>query len=134
VYGYLVCLCNFASTERHKNALFQSTESWANFFCIFNPVTEGELKNKFLAGSGVLDGKYSMNYCGDVCPIDVTSIEEVIYSSCVLRWGVSVFVDSQYGIFTRTCTGTACQFHICDCSTGTGTCFLLGWASEFKSE
>lgn len=29
-----------------------------------------------MKGSGVLDGKYSMNYSGDVCPIDVTSIEE----------------------------------------------------------
>lgn len=29
-----------------------------------------------LKGDGVLDGKYSMNYSGDVCPIDVASIGE----------------------------------------------------------
>jgi hypothetical protein len=31
----------------------------------------------FSLGNGVLNGKYSVNYSGDVCPIDVTSIEEV---------------------------------------------------------
>ena len=61
-----------------------------NFFILYRPV----VTSHYFIGCVMLGGKYSKSYCGDVCPIDVSSSDQVLRidvssSDQVLRIDVS---------------------------------------------
>ena len=45
-----------------------------NFFILYRPV----VTSHYFIGCVMLGGKYSKSYCGDVCPIDVSSSDQVL--------------------------------------------------------